>query len=175
MEKGLIQIYYGDGKGKTTAAIGQGMRFLGHNKQILIFQFLKGRTSGEIDFLNRLDNVKIIKVNSQTKFSFQMNDEELIILKKEITDGIQKLRKILESGSDDLIILDELLDLIKKNYIEEKFFIDLINSRKNKGEIIITGHYISPNLIAMSDLVTEVKKIKHPYDLGIKARKGVEF
>ncbi len=175
MEIGLVQLYTGDGKGKTTAAFGQAIRASGRGKKVIIIQFLKGEDSGEIIFLNQFDTgIEFHRFNSQRKFYWSMNDSEKEKLKKESVEGFVFAQKIIQNKSCDLLILDEITWVINYGFIN---FDDLSNTLKNRPEgmeIVLTGRDADKNYFDIADLITEMKKIKHPFDKGVPARKGID-
>lgn len=171
-ETGLIHIYYGDGKGKTTAAIGQAVRAAGFGYRVLIFQFLKDNGSSERNILENISNVTCIKGRSEEKFSFQMNEEE----KEECRlYNKNKLYEIKQAAGDyDMLVLDEAVCAVGVGLLEEQDLIEFLKTKPEKLEIILTGHMLTEGLLNVADYVTEMKKVKHPFDRGISAREGIE-
>ena len=171
----MIHIYHGDGKGKTTAAMGLAVRMLGAGKKVFIVQFLKGRPSGEIMALLRMDNVTVLRGKPDTKFVFQMTQEELNAVCELHSRQMQLAFIAAAEGRADLIVLDEALDAIATGTLDEGELCQLLASHKEKAEIALTGRNPSVQLISAADYVTHMKKEKHPYDAGISARKGIEY
>ncbi len=171
LEKGLVQIYTGEGKGKTTAALGLGVRALGSDLKVILFQFLKGRPSGELKTIEEhLSNFSIERDGVETFSSYgsKRRDHE-------------KSRRLFElardkvfSGAYDLVILDEINVALSLGVIELKEVLDLIAKKPDHVELILTGRGAPDELIEAADLVTEMRKMKHPFDAGIGARKGIE-
>jgi cob(I)alamin adenosyltransferase len=175
MEKGLIHIYSGDGKGKTTAAFGLALRAAGRGLKIHVIQFLKSETSGEVEFIKKnIQEIKLERFNSQKKFIWNMNDTEINILKKETRDGLEKVKEIIKRNQCDVLILDEFIWCVNENFISLNEAINLIKSKPLTMEIVITGRDAKPELIQIADYVTEMKCIKHPYEKGINSREGIE-
>lgn len=172
---GLIQLYTGDGKGKTTAAIGLAIRASGQGKKVVFLQFLKSGdfNSGEEKVLKKLKNIKFIKFNEQSPvFNKKLN---LKYLKNKSEKNIEQAIKIINSGKYDIVILDEITHHFKFKTIKINEFFNKIKKRPDCVEIVITGRWILKELINKADLVTEMKNIKHPFDKGIFARKGIEY
>lgn len=171
----MVHIYYGRGKGKTTAAMGMVLRALNYNLKIVVIKFFKPRyISGEDRLLEKYKNVKLIfSKYSHPEFmkNTQQNKEKVFqhqyFLFKKAKEIIQK--------DYDIIVLDEILDLIKSGIITTKDIIELIKLKRENIELVLTGHFINKSLIKHADLVTEMKKIKHYYDKDSRARKGIEF
>ena len=170
MGKGLVHIYTGDGKGKTTAAIGVAVRCAGHGNKVCIYQFLKGMPSGEIDSLARL-NIALIRVNSSDKFYPYMTDDE----KRLTCDEIKNTLKTLFSNPCDLVIMDEIICAVDLGIVNIKTLIDIIKNKPQHTELIMTGRNMPDELLKYTDYVSEVKCIKHPYNNGIDARCGIDF
>ena len=167
----MIQIYYGTGKGKTTAAIGQAIRGVGAGMKVAFIQFLKPDKSSELKILKKIDNLDIYIINTNTKFLWEIDD--LSEIKKECKAGMKLIKRFLERKEYDMLILDEILHLIENDLMTETELIELLKNRKN--EIIMTGRKIGDELEKIADIVTEMRKIKHSYDKGEKSKKGIEF
>jgi len=174
---GLVHIYTGEGKGKTTAAIGLSLRNLAYGNRVLVVQFLKARekASGEILALSAaFPNVEIRRFGSW--ITPKTSKEELERSHKpRIRKGINFVRSAVSSGEFDLIILDELCVTVKVGLVTEKDVLDLINSKADKTELVITGRGATEKMINAADLVTEMVEIKHPFKSGVAARKGIEY
>ncbi|WP_461811135.1 cob(I)yrinic acid a,c-diamide adenosyltransferase [Faecalimonas sp.] len=173
MQTGCIHIYYGDGKGKTTAAVGQAVRAAGYGYKVLFYQFMKNNSSSERKSLEALSNITCIEGREQVKFTFQMDADEKEEMRKYYKKELELLRKQAEEY--DVLVLDEAVCAVGAGMLQEE---DLLSFLKNKGEnveIILTGHTITSNLLEVADYVTEMKKVKHPFDRGIGARKGIEM
>jgi len=167
----MIQIYFGTGKGKTTASIGQAIRGIGAGMKVAFIQFLKPENSSELKVLRKIDNLDVYTINKSDKFLWEM--ENLDEVKKEIKEGMKLLEKILDKKKYDMLILDEILHLVENNLIAEKELLILIENKNI--EIILTGKKSGEELNKKADIVTEMKKIKHCYDKGKKPKKGIEF
>ena len=179
LEKGLVQIYTGDGKGKTTAAFGQALRAAGQGNKVLIFQFLKPPTldTGE-RFAIQLEAVKIrlesIDIPWDMAKSFKDKDA-VAQMQTAISEVLKKITASAEKRFYDVFVLDEIVFCLSKDLAKLEDIKNLIVQRDPHVEIIMTGRGATEELIELADLVTEMKKIKHPFDKGIIARQGIEF
>lgn len=173
MNNGLIHIYCGDGKGKTTAAAGLALRCAGAGGRVLFFQFLKGNTSGERKLLGLLEGIDVMNGIEGMKFVWNMTERE-----KEAVRGQYRsfFREIVQKAAEyDLVVLDEVIPAIKYEFVTEEELIRFLENKPRTTEVVLTGRGPSSRLLAAADYVTEMKKIKHPYDRGIAARKGIEL
>jgi len=171
--KGLVQIFTGNGKGKTTAALGTVLRATGHSLKVFIVFFMKGDYAyGEYSALAKLPNVETASFGFR-KFTDPSNikPEE----KEQAKAALETARKAVLSGNYNLVVLDEVNVALSYNLIELDDVIRLIKEKPSHVELILTGRYANSRLIDMADLVTEMVKVKHPFDKGIKARKGIEY
>ena len=175
MAKGLIHVYTGAGKGKTTAAFGLAKRASGHGKKVLILQFLKSgiKNSGEI-LSAKKTGIKVIKFEDQTSPLFNPKIK-LADLKKSIKKAITHSIKEIKSDAYDLVIMDEINTVLGCEYATMKEVEKIINAKPDKLELIFTGRGAPEELIKLADYVTEMRMIKHPFKKGVKARKGIEF
>lgn len=170
MEKGLIHLYWGDGKGKTTAAMGVAMRALAAGKKVVIVQFLKGQESGEITLLSAL-GAQIYRGKAGHKFVFQMTEEEKAQTRK-VQD--EHLLAALQQPAD-LLILDEACVAVQLNMVDEAMLKKAVCEKPAEQELILTGRNPADWMTETADYVTEMHCWKHPYEKGIPARKGVEY
>jgi cob(I)alamin adenosyltransferase len=178
LEKGLVQIYTGDGKGKTTAALGLALRAAGQGNKVLIYQFLKPPclNTGERVALSSLPSIKIESLDIQWDMEKSFKDPKAIsAAQTAIHEKLERLSKAAAKHEFDILILDEIVYCVSKGLAKLEDVKKVIDGRDKHVEIILTGRGATPELIAMADLVTEMKKIKHPFDKGIVARKGIEF
>lgn len=172
LEKGLIHIYTGPGKGKTTAALGLGLRAAGAGLKVHMIQFMKGRRYSEIDSVKLLPNFTIVQHGRDEFVSKEKPAKIDIELAKK---GFSHAKDVVNNGKYDLVILDELNVVVDYNLIPLKDVIKLIEGKPEKLELILTGRDAHPDLVKVSDVVTEMLEIKHPYQQGILARKGIDF
>lgn len=173
--KGLVHIYTGNGKGKTTAAIGLGIRAYGRGFKVLMVQFLKGSETGELAVINELGpRFKLCRGKEVKKFTWSMNEEELKALKKSMEEIYMNAVSEAKSGNWDMLILDEILGSISSKLISAEDVAEFIKNKPESLELIMTGRNAPQELIDLSDYVSEINPIKHPFNKGIPARKGIE-
>ncbi|MCL2675320.1 MAG: cob(I)yrinic acid a,c-diamide adenosyltransferase [Firmicutes bacterium] len=174
MTNGLIHVYHGDGKGKTTAAVGLAVRALGAGLRVHLTQFLKTDASNELKTLKTLKNFSLGDAPAKLPFYFQMNEQEKENYKKYAQSLFSAVENIAASGGADVIILDEILDAVSLGIIPET---DLIRFLQNKSgvEVILTGHSASEQILKTADYISKVSAEKHPFEKGVRARKGIEF
>lgn len=176
MDKGLIHIYCGDGKGKTTAAMGLAIRAAGREKKVFITQFLKSGKSGELVSLEKLnDYITFLPGKPVNKFVWNMNDEEKMEAKKEHTARFKEIIDIIKSEEYDLLILDEMIATINNGFVELNEVIEFLKSKPETLEVVMTGRDPKEELIKLANYVTEMKCIKHPFEEGIPSRVGIEL
>lgn len=169
--KGYIQVYTGDGKGKTTAAIGLAIRALGAGLKVAFFQFFKPGTSSEVNILKSLSPQLYYKAFGKEGFIKKKVDLEI---KEHILKGWEEVKELVKSGCYNIIVLDEITYALNWRLIDLKEFLDFLKNKPDNLEVIITGRKAPKEVIDMADLVTEMKMIKHYYEKGEKARKGIE-
>jgi cob(I)alamin adenosyltransferase len=171
--QGLVQVFTGNGKGKTTAAVGAIVRAAGHGLKVFLVSFMKGNYAyGEYKALSQLPNVEIAQFGLR-KFTdpADIKSEE----KEQAEAALAAARKAVISGNYDLVVLDEVNVAVCYNLIALDEVIKLIKDKSPRVELILTGRYAANKLLEIADLVTEMVKVKHPFDAGIKARKGIEY
>ena len=170
MELGMVHLYWGEGKGKTTAAMGLALRALGNGCRVVVVQFLKGADTGEIPLLRQL-GVEVYRGKAGQKFVFQMNDAE-----KAATRALQNenLRAALARPAD-LLVLDEACAAWELNMVDRQLLEQAVRERPAGQEIVLTGRKPAPWMEELADYSTEMHCWRHPYEKGVKARKGVEF
>ena len=172
-EKGLIHIYTGDGKGKTTSALGLAFRALGHGASVCVIQFMKGWDSyGELKSALKHDRLKIIQTGRP---DYVYRGKELPEDYSEALRGMEAAKRAVKEDMYDMLILDEINVAISYGLVTLSAVIDLIREKPHEMEIVLTGREAHEELITVADLVTEMREIKHPFTLGTAARKGVEF
>ena len=169
----MVQLYYGFGKGKTSAAAGAAIRAAGNGMRVIFAQFFKDGKSGEIKVLRDIPGITVLLPKSDYKLFENMTD----MRKKEIFEDYTKLlRSVFERENDcDMIILDEALDAYTGGFVDRELFLSCIKSCRDKLEIIVTGHAKSDDIADAADYVTEFTAVRHPYEKGVKARRGIEY
>lgn len=168
----MIHLYTGDGKGKTTAALGLALRNIGWGGRVLVIQFLKGTRSGELNAAARLPGLEIKQYGTGKFISKGSADERDLELARE---GLEEAKKALSSGRYTLVVLDEVNVAVHLGLIGEEEVIEVIKSKNPSTEVVLTGRYAPKSFYDLSDYITEFVKIRHPYDLGVQARRGIEY
>ena len=171
---GLVHIYCGEGKGKTTCSVGLTVRACGYGLHVLFMQFLKSGTSSELKILKELPGIEVLGTKPIKKFSFQMTEEEKAetraVSQKEVEDMLQ----MIQNDHYDMVVLDEALGAIEAGLLDGQVIVDFLKNRPEKLEVVLTGRYPTPELEELADYVSRIDKVKHPYDRGIPARTGIE-
>lgn len=170
MGKGYIHVYTGNGKGKTTAALGLSLRAIFAGKKVFFGQFIKGMDYSELESQRYLPNFKIQQFGRDC-FIYNNPTEEDIRMAKE---GLEICKRILNSHEYDIVVLDEINIATYYRLLDPDDIIDILKNREPKIEVILTGRYADEKIIEFADLVTEMKEIKHYYYKGVEARKGIE-
>ena len=175
MELGLIHIYCGDGKGKTTASMGLAVRAAGRDKKVLLTQFLKDNESGVLNSLEKLeDNIILFKGDPVKKFFKFMSPEEQAITKKEHEERFKKVTEKAIDENFDLLIMDEIIASINLGLISLDEVVEFLKNKPKTLEVVLTGRGPDEKLVKLADYVSEIKAIKHPYERGISSRIGIE-
>lgn len=170
---GYIQVYTGNGKGKTTAALGLALRAAGHGMKTYIGQFLKGQTYGELAAVHRLAPLVTIEQFGRRSFihvTENPEDEDIERAKR----GLEKCRRVMLSGKFRIIVLDEICVALHFRLLSEKNILDFLAQKPRDVEVVLTGRYAPPSILRRADLVTEMKAKKHYYAKGVRARAGIE-
>ncbi len=169
----MLHIYCGDGKGKTTCAMGLAVRAAGHGRKVVVAQFLKGSNSGERAVLERLPTVNCLGVPETIKFVFAMDEQEKAQARAQMTAAFA--RAVEASRDSDLLVLDELCGAVTTGMVPLETVLAFLDSCPETLEVVITGRDPAPELQERADYVTEMRKIKHPFDQGADAREGIEW
>jgi cob(I)alamin adenosyltransferase len=173
MEHGLVHIYCGDGKGKTTAAVGLAVRCVGSGGKVLFYQFLKDGTSGEIAVLKSLDGINVFDGCKCDRFVFNMTVNEKEKLRESYTADFKELVKM--ACDYDLLVLDEVVHAVNFDLLPIELLIDFLENKPKTLEVVLTGIKPDRRLTDIADYVSSMVKVKHPFDKGIGARKCIEM
>lgn len=176
MEKGLVQVYYGKGKGKTTAAIGLGIRAIGNDYKVIMIQFLKHDTTGECRMLKELEpDFKIFHFEKRRGFTWQLSEEEKKELRSETSNALKFASKVMDTGQCDVLILDELLNSLELGFVTGEEVCTLIDNKSEDVELVLTGRSLPDCIAERADYISHIEEVKHPMGKGIDARRGIEF
>lgn len=173
LNKGYIQIYTGNGKGKTTAAIGQAVRAAGFGLKTYFAQFMKNFPYSELVSLKNLGNEIVVEQFGNDSFVFAKEQPSKLMIES-VKEGLERAKEQMLSDKYDLIILDEVCVSIYFKLFSVQEILEFIDSKPKNVEIILTGRYCPKEIIERADLVTEMKNVKHYYDKGITVRQGIE-
>lgn len=171
----MLHLYCGDGKGKTTAAMGLAVRSAGRGNRVVIAQFLKSGDSGEREVLGALPNVTLLELPRAMKFVFAMNEEEKAAEQARQTGLFRQAVETARREGADLLVLDELCAGVSTGMVPLDLVTEFLDRRPESLEVVITGRDPAPALSDRADYITEMKKIRHPFDRGLPARRGVEW
>lgn len=161
MDKKIVQVYYGNGKGKTTAAVGQCIRAASLGYEVIIIQFLKGRDAEEFSFLSKLEpDIKLFRFEKAKESYIDLTEEEQLEEKKNILNGMNFARKVIETGECDVLVLDEILGLVDLGLITIEDIIKLINLRDDYIKLVFTGLNMPEELIDHVDMISKIEQIK---------------
>ena len=175
-EKGLVIVYTGKGKGKTTAALGIVLRAVGHGYKVGMIQFIKGEWYyGELTSSKRLEPEFELIAAGKGFVGIIDDDHPIEDHEKAAKDAIEVAKQKIASGDYDIMILDEINYAVKLNLISQEDILDVIAAKPEKTSLVLTGNYVPKSVMDAADLVTEMREIKHPYQRGMKAKKGVDF
>ena len=173
--KGLIHIYCGENKGKTTASVGLSVRAAGAGNQVLFTQFLKRGDSSELGALRLIPGIRTLVCEKPYGFIWTMDDEEKARARADFSALFEEAARTAAEERYGLLVLDEILGAIACGMVPEDSVVRFLKQKPESLEVVLTGRDPSPALLELADYVTEMKKIKHPFDRGIPARKGIEF
>ena len=173
---GLTHLYFGNGKGKTTAALGLALRAAGCGQRVVVVQFLKDWKCGELDSLELLPNIKVMRGKATGGvFVRDMSDEQKAETKAIHDENLKNALDMQKNLQCDLLVLDEAIDAYRLGVLDTALFEGLVDKKPEGLELVITGHNPDTWMLEKADYVTEMVKRKHPYDTGVAARRGVEF
>ena len=175
MKKGLIQVYTGPGKGKSTAAIGQAVRASGHGLKVGLVTFFKDPEAfgyGEYKSLQKLGIKTFLFAKKHPHFYKELNPDAVC---QECARGLEFIKELFRDPSWDMLVLDEINIALRDGFLKEEDVLSLLETKPEKLELILTGRGVTEKIIEKADLVSEVKEVKHPYSQGIKSREGIEY
>ncbi|HEX58691.1 MAG TPA: cob(I)yrinic acid a,c-diamide adenosyltransferase [Methanomicrobia archaeon] len=173
LEKGCVHVYTGDGKGKTSAALGLALRAIGHGMRVFMVQFIKGienQEYGEIIAAQRIKNFTVVQFGAGFVGRHAKEVDKL-----SARYGLKYAKEAMKSGRYDVVILDEINMAVYYGLVDEEAVVELIKSKPEGVELVLTGRYASPKIMELSDYVTEMRMVKHPFEKGLAARKGIEY
>lgn len=174
-KKGLIQVYTGAGKGKSTAAIGQAARAAGHGFKVGFVSFFKDPDAfgyGEYRSLEKLGVKTFLFARKHPHFYKELNTDDVC---QECARGVEFIKGLFQDPSWDMLVLDEINIAVRDGFLKEEDVLSLMEAKPEKLELVLTGRGVTDKIIEKADLVSEVKEVKHPYSQGVKSRKGVEY
>lgn len=171
----MVQLYIGDGKGKTTASIGQAIRAAGWGGKVLFVQFLKTSQTGEKSIIESLSCIEFKRpIMRHASFIWNMDEKELKETMEDIIQGFNNVKNMVIAGDYSMVVLDEILDCLECGFLSYDYVISLFKE-KPEIEYILTGRKASDTILRYADYITEMAKVKHPFDSGIAARRGIEY
>ena len=171
----MVHIYCGDGKGKTTAATGLAIRMAGSGKKVLFVQFFKSDKSSEINILKSIDNIRTLHLEKNYGRYKNMTQEVKQQAYAEYRNLFKRAIETAVNENFDMLVLDEIISAYNYEFVEREELKDFLDKYGQEKEIVMTGRNPAKELIEMSDYVSSIEKLKHPFDKGVKARKGIEF
>jgi cob(I)alamin adenosyltransferase len=172
MERGTVQLYTGDGKGKTTASLGAALRAAGHGRRVLVIQFMKGRLYGELSAVKGIEKITIEQYG-RDEFVDPENPEQVDI--ELAAKGWERAVEAAHDEQIDVLVLDEINIAVSFGLIELGTVVEFVKTKPDRLELILTGRYAPEELIELADTVTEMREVKHHYRSGVKARKSIEY
>lgn len=175
MRKGLIHIYCGEGKGKTSAALGLAIRAAGRGLGVVVVRLMKDCDSGELDSLKKLPEVTVVPAPEKLKFVFEMDDAEKEQYREMVSSMLYAAGELIINKNADVLIIDEACSAVTTGMLELEELIGFIKNKPENLEVVLTGRDPPRELIELADYVSEIKKIKHPFDNSTPPRLGIEL
>ena len=175
MNQGLIHIYCGDGKGKTSAAIGLAVRAAGNGMNVLFARFLKNESSGELKVLDEITQIIVLHLERSFGFFQTLTEEEKEEARKMYARLWDRISGEIKKGSWDMLVIDEFMAAYRYGLIARDEALRFLREKPAELEIVLTGRDPDESLVELADYVSEIRKVKHPFDRGIRARKGIEY
>jgi cob(I)alamin adenosyltransferase len=174
-KKGLIQVYTGTGKGKSTAAIGQAVRAAGHGFKVGFVTFFKDPEAfgyGEYKSLEKLGIKTFLFAKKHPHFYEDLNLDDVC---KQCSEGLEFIKELFRDPSWDMLVLDEINIAMRDHFLKEEDVLALLDTKPEKLELVLTGRGVGQRIIEKADLVSEIREVKHPYSRGVKSREGIEY
>jgi cob(I)alamin adenosyltransferase len=174
-KKGLIQVYTGNGKGKSTAAIGQAARAAGHGLKVGFISFFKDPDAfgyGEYKSLEKLGVKTFLFARKHPHFYKELNPDDVC---QQCCEGLESIKELFQDQSWDMLVLDEINIAMRDGFLKEDDVLSLLQMKPEKLELVLTGRGVGQRIIEQADLVSEIREVKHPYSRGIESRKGIEY
>ena len=172
---GLIHVYEGDGKGKTTAAVGLAVRCAGSGRKVLFSQFLKSDTSNELKVLRNIANIEVYTKKNKFGFTFNMTDDEKLKAREFFTNHLKDIIHLVNEGKFDLLVMDEVIDAYNLDMVSHDILTEFLKNRPQNLEVVMTGRNPKDEITELADYLTHFQKVKHPFDKGLRARVGIEM
>ena len=172
---GLIHVYEGDGKGKTTAAVGLAVRCAGSGRKVLFSQFLKSDTSNELKVLRKIENIEVYTKKNNFGFIFNMTDDEKLEAREFFTNHLKDIIHLVNEGKFDLLVMDEVIDAYNLDMVSHDILTEFLKNRPQNLEVVMTGRNPKDEITELADYLTHFQKVKHPFDKGLRARVGIEM
>ena len=172
--EGLIHVYHGYGQGKTSAATGLALRAAGNGLSVYYLQFLKGQPSGELAPLRQC-GIRVERAQSLDLFVSAMTEEQKLTEQRNATRLLRSAFSDASAGLYDMLVLDEVIDAVTLGIIKEELFYRLLSERPQEVELVLTGHSLPERLAPLADYITEFRCVRHPYENGLSARRGIEY
>lgn len=175
MKQSCIHIYCGDGKGKSTAAMGLALRAAGSGEKVLVTQFLKDGTSSELKILREISGVRVLTCNKKFGFFWNMTEKEKVQAKNAYEELFEKAVQTVRQENIFLLVMDEFIAAYNHGMIDQKKALAFLKEKPENLEVVLTGRDPAPELVELADYVSEIHKKKHPFDQGLPARRGIEL
>ena len=175
MARGMIHIYCGDGKGKTTAATGLALRAAGCGMKVLFARFLKNENSGELSILDSVPEIEVLHLERSYGFFNTLTDEEKEEVRQMYGQLWDLIKEKISGGQFQMLVIDEFMAAYRYGLIGREEALDLLTGKPEALELVLTGRNPGPELTELADYVSEIRKVKHPFDHGIMARRGIEY
>lgn len=172
---GLIHIYEGDGKGKTSAGVGLAVRCAGSGQKVLYTQFLKDDASSELKVLEQIEGITLVRCTESFGFFFRMTPEEKERARQFYSEHFRKVAKLAAEGGYRLLVMDEMMAAYNLELVEQQEVLEFLAHKPEELEVVMTGRDPAPELVELADYISRIEKVKHPFDKGIPARLGIEM